>query len=59
MSPVLRLGLLAPDVVEAIVDGRQPERNRGGLEGQRNYRAIGTPVTEFAVWTVAPSSKPL
>ena len=24
MSPVLRLGLLAPNVVEAILNGRQP-----------------------------------
>lgn len=25
MTPVLRLTLLAPDIVEAILDGRQPD----------------------------------
>ena len=52
MNRLLRLTLLAPDIVEAILDGRQPEEMR--LEdlldgfptewnGQRNYLAIGGP----------------
>ena len=50
MSRALRLTLLAPDIVEAILDGRRPERMRledllGGLpvewtkQGERNGAA--------------------
>ena len=52
MSRVLRLTLLAPDIVEAILDGRQPEGMRledllevwpTEWDGQRDYLAIGGP----------------
>jgi hypothetical protein len=52
MSRVLRLRLIAPEIVEAILDGRQPEEMRledllDGLpiewNGQRDSLAIGGP----------------
>ena len=65
VSRVLRLTLLAPEIVEAILDGRQPaELQLDDLlegfpldwEGQRNYLAIRAGSRGL---DVASSSKPL
>jgi len=61
--------LLAPDIIEAILDGRQPEAMRlenllegfpGKWDGQREYLGItGSLDLQFARYDVDPRSEPV